>query len=186
MDLEELHKIIQGCSRNDRSCQEKLYKLYYVPLFCLCRRFFRNDHEAIESVNDGMMKVFSSMDSYRPDKGKFFNWVYTIVRNTALDKFRSAVSIPSRPDLNGLADTVPDTDNRGNPILAMEEKDIFILLDELSSATRVVCNLFYIEGYSIKDISEQLKISAGTVKWHLSESRRKLRSIFERHFNERS
>jgi RNA polymerase sigma-70 factor (ECF subfamily) len=66
----------------------------------------------------------------------------------------------------------------------LEGKDLYLLLDRLSPATRVICGLFYLEGYSIKDIAEQLTISGGTVKWHLSESRKKLRSILERHFNE--
>ena len=96
--MEELQQVIQGCVRNERASQERLYKEYYVPLFCLCRRFFQNDHEAIESVNDGMMKVFSGIGSYRAEKGKFFNWVYTIVRNTALDKLRAGVILPSLPD----------------------------------------------------------------------------------------
>lgn len=184
MDLDELEKIIRGCARNDRQSQGKLYKQFYAPLFCLCRRFFQHDHEAIESVNDGMMKVFGNIGSYRANKGKFFNWVYTIVRNTALDKFRRSVAITSLPDLLNLADTLPETDAGYNPLQALEGKDIYVLLDQLSPATRVVCSLFYIEGYSIKDIAEQLTISTGTVKWHLSECRKKLKPIFERHFNE--
>jgi DNA-binding NarL/FixJ family response regulator len=37
------------------------------------------------------------------------------------------------------------------------------------------------EGYSIKDIAHQLNISIGTVKWHLSESRKKLKVIMEKY-----
>lgn len=151
----------------------------------MCRRFFQHDHEAIESVNDGMLKVFLNVGTYREDRGKFFNWVYTIVRNTALDKVRKTVPIPVRSELATLADTTPDTDGGYNPVLSLEGKDVYILLDRLSPATRVVCTLFYIEGYPIKDIAEQLEISTGTVKWHLSESRKRLRSVLERNFNER-
>lgn len=156
-----------------------MYKQFYVPLYCLCRRIFQNDHEAIESVNDGMLKVFASIGSYREDKGKFFNWVYTIVRNTALDKLRATVPFPEQFDM--LAD-LPETDPGYNPLRALEWKDMYALLDQLSPATRVVCSLFYMEGYSIKDIAGQLGISTGTVKWHLSESRKKLKVIMEGYF----
>ena len=182
--MEDLQQIIRGCARNDRTSQEKLYKQFYVPLFCLCRRFFQNDHEAIESVNDGMLKVFEHIGSYRPEKGKFFNWVYTIVRNTALDKFRSSAAGLLRSESYEMAESIPETDINNNPLVMLEGKDLYLLLDRLSPATRVICGLFYLEGYSIKDIAEQLTISSGTVKWHLSESRKKLRSILQRHFNE--
>jgi RNA polymerase sigma factor (sigma-70 family) len=177
--LEDLQQLIRDCKRQDRKSQEKLYKQFYVPLYCLCRRIFQNEHEAIESVNDGMLKVFSSIGSYREDKGRFFNWVYTIVRNTALDKLRTTVSFAEHIDL--LTD-LPETDAGDNPLKALEWKEMYVLLDQLNPATRAVCSLFYMEGYSIKDIAEQLDISSGTVKWHLSESRKKMKIILERYF----
>jgi RNA polymerase sigma-70 factor (ECF subfamily) len=179
----DLQQVIQGCVRNERVSQERLYKEYYVPLFCMCRRFFENDHEAIESVNDGMMKVFGHIADYRPEKGQFFNWVYTIVRHTAIDKVRASM----RPSiLSGPYDTgegVPETAADHNPIAALERKDLYILLDQLNPGTRVICNLYYIEGYSVKEIAENVGLTAGTIKWHLSESRKKLKSVLESHFN---
>ena len=183
--LERIEQIIRGCVRNDRACQEKLYKQFYVPLFCLCRKYFRHDHDAIESVNDGMLKVFSSIHTYREDRGKFFNWVYTIVRNTALDKIRSRRSNLFPIDyLDGIED-MHDRANGHNPLIALEGKDLFCLLDQLSPATRVICNLYYLEGYQIREIARQLEISEGTVKWQLSEGRKKLRIVFAKNFNER-
>jgi RNA polymerase sigma-70 factor (ECF subfamily) len=182
--LEDLQEIIRGCIRNDRKSQEKLYREFYIPLFCMCRRFFQNDHEAVESVNDGMLKVFQHIGAYQEEKGKFFNWVYTIVRNTALDKFRTSAAAVLRPEAGDIAETIPGTDAGTNPLIALEGKDLYRLLDRLSPATRVICGLFYLEGYSINDIADQLSISSGTVKWHLSESRKKLRSILERHFSQ--
>jgi RNA polymerase sigma factor (sigma-70 family) len=179
--LKDQQEIIQGCIRNDRASQEELFRRFYVPLFCMCRRFFSNNHEAIESVNDGMLKVFQNIGSYHPSKGKFFNWIYTIVRNTALDKFRSQTSIPYRHDLSEMEDLIPDESD--NPLGALEEKDLYKLLDSLNPATRIVCSLFYVEGFSIKDIAERLTISKGTVKWHLSEARKNLKSVFKNYFN---
>lgn len=129
-----------------------------------------------------MMKVFEHIGTYKAEKGKFFNWVYTIVRNTALDKFRSSAAL--RAESYEVTETIAEADMGANPLVSLEGKDLYVLLDRLSPATRVICGLFYLEGYSIKDISEQLGISSGTVKWHLSESRKKLKSILERHFNE--
>jgi RNA polymerase sigma factor (sigma-70 family) len=180
-ETEELQQLIRGCVRNDRASQEKLYKQFYMPLFSLCRRFFINDHEAMESVNDGMLKVFEKIGRYREDNGRFFNWVYTIVRNTAVDNFRSKVPIPSM-DLVYSEDTLSDRDVGADPGAGMERRELSLLFDRLSPAPRGICNLFYVEGYTIREIAEQLGISSGTVKWHLSESRKKLKPILEKYF----
>jgi RNA polymerase sigma-70 factor (ECF subfamily) len=146
----------------------------------MCRRYFRHDHEAIESVNDGMLKVFGLIRTYRKEKGKFFNWVYTIVRNTALDKYRAQQTLLNAPStFNGLGN-IPEIANGHNPLESIEEKDLRLLLDNLSPATRVVCTLHYLEGYLIRDIAAELVISEGTVKWHLSEGRKKLRNVLEK------
>jgi RNA polymerase sigma factor (sigma-70 family) len=180
--LEDLQQIIAGCIRNDRKSQEKLYKQFYVALYCMCRRFFSNQHEAVESVNDGMMKVFERIGTYSPERGRFFNWVYTIVRHTALDKLRSAVARTIRTDV--LDDEMPEIDTGDSPLRSMEQKDIYRLLDRLTPATRIIFDLFYIENYTIREIVDELSVSAGTVKWHLSDGRRKLKSLVEQHFNE--
>lgn len=179
----DLQQIISGCARNDRGSQEKLYKQFYAPLFCLCRRFFSNDHEAIEAVNDGMLKVFQHIGSYREEKGRFFTWVYTIVRNAAVDKFRRVVAFAAF-DPAGLEETLVDERSEANPDRWLERKDLGVLFEALSPAPRGICMLFYVEGYKITEIADALGISAGTVKWHLSESRKKLKPIVEKYVDQ--
>jgi len=129
-----------------------------------------------------MMKVFERIGSYQPERGRFFNWVYAIVRHTALDKLRSSITRTLETDI--LDDDWPGIDAGDNPLRLMEERDIYRLLDRLPPATRAVFNLFYLENYTIRDIVEALSVSAGTVKWHLSDGRHKLKSLLEQHFNE--
>lgn len=144
----------------------------------MCKRFFTQDHEAIEAVNDGMMKVFKKISSYDAGKGEFFNWVYTIVRNTALDKIK-LVRFQSAGELT---EKIPDA-GEDNPLERLEWKDVYTLLDNLAPATRAVCSLYYLEGFSVKEISVQLTASEGTVKWHLSETRKKLKPVLEKYYS---
>jgi RNA polymerase sigma factor (sigma-70 family) len=129
-----------------------------------------------------MMKVFERIGSYRPERGRFFNWAYTIVRHTALDKLKSSIARTARTSLPDK--DWPEVESGENPLRAMEEKDIYRVLDRLSPATRVIFDLFYIENFTVREIAEELSIAAGTVKWHLSDGRRKLKTLLERHFNE--
>jgi RNA polymerase sigma factor (sigma-70 family) len=171
-------ELIKDCAANNRLSQEKLYRMFYPSLILLCKRFFADDHEAIEALNDGMMKVFKKTAAYDAGKGEFFNWVYTIVRNTALDKIR-LVRFQTTAELN---ESIHDP-AESNPLKKLEWKDVYTLLNTLAPATRVVCSLYYLEGFSIKEISVQLTVSEGTVKWHLGETRKKLKPVLEKYYS---
>jgi RNA polymerase sigma factor (sigma-70 family) len=163
--------------RNHRPSQEKLYRKYYPALFLLCKRFFADDHQAMGVLNDGMLKVYRNLSKYEGSKGELFNWIYTIIRNEALTAIRSARLIP----------VVEFTEEVSIPAVAnlwdtMEWKETYKLLDMLTPATRIVAAMFYLEGYSVKEIADATMCSTGTVKWHLSESRRKLKPVFEKFY----
>jgi RNA polymerase sigma factor (sigma-70 family) len=175
--LKTLDKLIQDCAANDRLSQEKLYRMFYPALFLLCKRFFHDERDALEALNDGMLKVFRNIAAYQCGKGSFFNWVYTIVRNAAIDKYK----LHGRPEPEELKDDIVIV-IAGNPFECLEWKDIYGLLDVLTPATRVVCSLFYLEGCSIRDIGGVLGLRPGTVKWHLNEARKKLRPVLEKYY----
>ena len=174
--MEDLQQLIRECLANDRRSQEKLYRKFYPALFLLCRKFFSQPEEAVEVLNDGMLQVFTQLEKYDAAKGEFFNWVYTVVRNTALDKIRRK----KWPVHTTIAEEVSVTHNNILSKLAWE--DIYKLLDTLPPSTRAVCSLFYLEGFPIKEIGEMLQQSPGTVKWHLSETRTKLKPILEKYY----
>lgn len=175
--LEDLHVIIQNCIRNDRLSQEKLYRHLYPSMFVLCRKFFHDDHAALEAVNDGMLKVFRALPDYKDDKGSFFNWVYTIVRNTALDKLKVTIKATI-----GSVEEYDESDNTRTILQNLEWKDIYQFLDRLPPATRMVFSLFYLEQYKIPEVAARLEISTGTVKWHLTESRRIMKPVLKKYF----
>jgi RNA polymerase sigma factor (sigma-70 family) len=175
--LEELQQLIHECSNHNRLAQEKLYRKFYPPLFLLCKRFFANNHEALECLNDGMLKVYKNIAQFENNKGDFFNWAYTIIRNTALDKLRLKPHLPVEEINADVEFTYAE-----NSFEALDWKDTYKLLDVLPPATRVVCTLYYIEGFKIKEISDELKLSPGTIKWHLSEIRLRLKPVLKNHY----
>lgn len=175
--MEDLQTLIRQCAANNRRGQQKLYLQLYPALFALCRKFFSDEHEALDALNDGMLKVYKNISGYKDD-GSFFNWVYTIVRNTALDKLK----IKKQPLTGELKDDVP-TAAESNPLQGLEWREVYKLLDALQPATRAVCSLFYLEGFSVKEIGRLLNISDGTVKWHLSEARKKLKPVLKNYYS---
>ena len=172
--MENLDTILEGCKTEDQKSQEMLYKSFYPALFALCKTFFPNQHDILTALNNGMLKVFKNLNQYDPAKGDFFNWAYTIVRNAALTLIRDKDNNLTYELNENVHDTVGY-----NPFKRLEWKDIYYYLDKLPANTRYVCSLYYLEGFSIREIANSITMKEGTVKWHLNECRTKLKKIFE-------
>ncbi|MGG7661053.1 RNA polymerase sigma factor [Dyadobacter sp. BHUBP1] len=174
--MDTLHHTLAGCRRRERQSQEKLYRQFYPVLFALCKNFFEDKHDIVTAINNGMLKVFANIDQYDSAKGEFFSWMYTTVRNAALTMLRDRRT--------QAFDYVEIEDKMGfvaheNPFEQLSGSDIRIYLMQLPVATRRICSLYYMDGFSVKEIAGSLAINEGTVKWHLSESRSRLKIIFE-------
>ena len=179
--MENLDEIIEGCKRKDPFYQEKLYRHFYPALYALCKTFFSEEHDIITGLNNGMLRVFSNIHKYDAAKGNFYSWVHTVVRNTALTFLRDSKTFRT----NELTENVPDTASE-NPFDNYDWEELFKVLKKLPTDTRAVVVLFYIEDLSIKEIAGMLQMKEGTVKWHLSEGRKKLRNILKPEaFNEK-
>jgi RNA polymerase sigma-70 factor (ECF subfamily) len=62
----------------------------------------------------------------------------------------------------------------------LQAEEIYKLIQQLPAASRAVFNLYVIDGYKHKDISELLNISTGTSKWHLANARKELQGMLEK------
>lgn len=150
-----------------------MYHQFYPGLFALCRTFFKDSQDVVTALNNGMLNVFKNMGQYDAAKGDLFNWTYTIVRNAAINHFNTLKAVQPSQEITAKIEEATSY----SPFNELDWEEIYINLDKLPPATRIVCTLFYIDGFSIKEISEKLNLSEGTVKWHLNESRNKLKLL---------
>jgi RNA polymerase sigma-70 factor (ECF subfamily) len=163
-------EIIRGCLSGSRSAQEKLYKQLYGKMMAMGMRYLADKEDALEAVNTGFLKVFQRLDQYT-GQGAFEGWVYSIVRNSVIDHLRSRVRYKE-------SESVDVAVEYGIPQNALQDlyvKDLMKMLNVLPETTRLVFNMFALEGYKHEEIGEILGISSGTSKWHVSEARRILK-----------
>ena len=176
--LEEHIQILEGCKKGDRLCQEKLYKQFYPAFYALCRTFFDEKHEILTAINNGMLRVYKNLDQFDPAKASLFTWAYSIVRNAALSMLKERKKQPSIEFKEKLDDfTIV------HPVFSNELNETYMLLYQLPTTTRAVCSLFYVEGFSIKEIGVAMQLKEGTVKWHLNEGRNRLKTIVHQKCN---
>ncbi|MCU7548648.1 RNA polymerase sigma factor [Chitinophagaceae bacterium LB-8] len=172
--------LIEGCIRGDRKMQYELYERFAPKMFGVCLRYASNNEEAEDILQEGFIKVFKKIGSYRSE-GSFEGWIRRIFVNTAIEHFRRKVHLQpitekEESTVEGKYLSILDT---------LAEKDIVQLVQQLSPGYRTVFNMYVIEGYSHKQIAEELGISEGTSKSQLSRAKQILQDLVQKHIEKR-
>jgi len=152
-----------------------LYKQYYPALMTLCLRYVRDNHDAVEVLNDAFLKIFTQLGRYDPVKATLYTWMRKIVINTALDALRKQKLIRDREMLPGEEE---EAGIENDAIAKLSGDELLQTIRRLPLTTGLVFTLYVIDGYSHREIASMLDISEGTSRWHLSDARRQLRLIF--------
>ena len=126
------------------------------------------DREAAEdTLQEGFITLFSKLRDYKGE-GSFDGWARKIFVNTALMSLRKKDALKMSEELEsvrGMKDDLP-TQNQN-----IGYKELMKLVMELPPGFRTVFNMYAIEGYSHKEISETLGITETTSRTQLSRAR---------------
>lgn len=171
---DELESLIQGCLRNERSAQERLYRLFYPRMMALVRRYIDHIEQAEEVLNNGYLRAFQKISQYT-FQGSFEGWLRKIVFHAVSDYVKQNVKYSQKVVLVEKDEYVhQDHADR------LYYNQLMELVHALPDATRAVFNMYVMEGMAHKEIGKALGISEGTSKWHLSEGRRQLKTKIEK------
>lgn len=138
----------------------------------VCLRYAKNQAEAEDILQDGFVKVFGNLHKYQPF-GSFEGWVRRIFVNTAIEYYRQRRKFI----INDIEIENEDFEFSDNVVDKMSADEIMGLIKEMPDGYRMVFNMYAIEGYSHKEIAENLGISIGTSKSQYSRSRTYLQKM---------
>ena len=164
----DMDLLLEGCLANNRKAQEALYRQFYGFAMTIALRYSRDEHDAADIMSHAFVKVFKSIKTFDPSKGSLHAWIKRIVVNEGLDHIKSRNRFSQDVEL----ETVPEPPINNNILEEMGAEEIMNLIKRLPPATHAVFVLYAVEGYNHREIAEQLNISEGTSKWHLSEARK--------------
>lgn len=171
-------QIIEGCRRNDRKFQEILYRRHFDTMVRMIRRFTRDEERVLEILNNGMLRVFQKIDSYA-GTGSLEGWIRRIVYHSISDYFKKESRY-----LKFIVLEEAEKNYNGSALDGLYYDDLLELLNDVPEKSRAVFSMYAIEGYSHKEIAEQLQISEGTSKWHLSNARNILKNIIHQRMDQ--
>jgi RNA polymerase sigma factor (sigma-70 family) len=160
-------EIVQGCKAGSRKSQRLLYDRYSKKMLGVCLRYCQNREEAEDVLQDGFIKVFTNIDSFK-EQGSFEGWIRRIMVNTAINNYQSNLKRYYHSDVEEETGISSDQVDAFNKLSAM---DLLRIIQSLPEGYRMVFNMYAIEGYTHKEIGEMLGISENTSKSQLSRAR---------------
>ena len=80
-------KLIEACKHNDARAQRQLYETFARKMMSVCLRYADNREMAEDFLQEGFIKVFSSIRSYNYE-GSFEGLIRRIFVNTAFEALR--------------------------------------------------------------------------------------------------
>ncbi len=173
MSLEEL---VDLCKKGDRTSQARLYQKYSNILFGICLKYSRNKTEAEDNLHDSFITIFDKIGQYRSE-GSFEGWMKRITVNTVLQKYRKS------EHLNVVSENLEE-EAEIEPLHAdLNLQTLLKYIQELPNKYRLTFNMYVLDGYTHKEISEQLGTSPGTSKSNLARARMILKERIEREQN---
>ncbi|WP_321287506.1 RNA polymerase sigma factor [uncultured Sunxiuqinia sp.] len=177
--MKDLKQIIIDSAAGKTKAQARLYQYLAPKMFGVCLRYSKDETEAEDNLQDGFLKVFEKIGSFRHE-GAFEGWVRRIMVNVALERYRKNHLMHPVEDM-GIYD---EPELNDNIIAELSAKDLLKIINELPPRYRMVFNLYVIEGMNHQEIADEMKISVGTSKSNLARARGILRDKVVKVFGE--
>lgn len=161
-------EIVEGCCQGRRDSQQALYDHFAPKMLGLCFRYCDSVEEAEDVLQEGFIKVFQHIGTFR-GKGSLESWIRRIMVNTALNYLKKIADYRFHDDIDELPESLQPEAEAASPMIVIELIDA---IRSLPKGYRTVFNLYEIEGYEHREIASMLGISVNTSKSQLLKSKR--------------
>lgn len=146
--------------------------------YTLALRIVKNREDAEEIAQDAFLKAYNSLSSFKQES-KFSTWLYKIIYNTAISRFRKKQLDQLSIEDMAIPDSLQEEDHDGLDIMHLRErkKIISTAIGRLKDDESAVLTLFYLSELNIKEIEEITGFTDSNIKILLYRGRKKL--LFE-------
>ena len=170
-----LERLAAACLEGDRAGQRRLFDALAPKMMAVCLRYMGNREDAQDVLQEGFITLFTKLSSYE-GSGSFEGWARRIFVNTALMHLR-------KTDALGLSDDISEArglfTQEATPIEKMGYKELMRLIEALPPDARTVFNMYVVEGYSHKEIADELGCTEATSRSKLQRARLRLQEMIK-------
>lgn len=171
-------EVVTACARGERWAQKILYEAHFQMLLPVCGRYAGDSSEAMDLLHEAFIKIFKNIGRYEPNTS-LGGWMRRLTVNTCIDTYRKEV----RRRTEDIDTTFDLSSDEADAVSQCTEREILAAVQQLSPVYRTIFNLYAIEGFSHREIGDQLGITESTSRSNLVKARQRLKQLLtvERH-----
>lgn len=173
IDNLKINKLIKQSLNGNQKAMRTLFDFLTPSINYTCKRYLSDPEEINDAVQETMISVFSKLKTFNPEKGNLEAWVYRISTNNALQIIRSNKRHPTES-----IDNVEVEDINFEFDQQLNANEVIELINQLEGNYKLVFNLFYIEGYSHKEIAKLIDVKESTSRMFYFRAKKKLSEIY--------
>ena len=153
-----------------------LFDAHHQRLYRLARRLSRSQDDARDLVQDTFLRAARAPASI-PSAPHDEAWLVRVLVNLCRDRWRQA---SARHRLEQTADRTLQQRPPDPEAAAVARSVVWRALSDIEPRRRAVIVMHEIEGMAVEAIAQMLRVTAVTVRWHLSRGRRQLSALIQR------
>ena len=154
-----------------------LYDRHSRAAYSLAYRLMNGRQAAEDLLQESFIKVWRSAGGYRVGRGSVRTWIISIVRNRAIDQFRSDASRRrTRDEVEASTPTSYPSEAFAETWRNTQQEQMREVLKMLPQEQLRILELAYFCGYTHVEIAERLSLPLGTVKGRMRLGLEKLRN----------
>ncbi len=142
-------------------------------LMTVSRRYSRDNESAKDNLQEAFIKIFRYIGRYKPT-GSFNAWMRRIVINASLQSIDKACF---KREISGLDELLDQPSTPADAYAHLGAEELMNLIDQLPNGFKQVFNLYVLEGYSHREISEVVGITESTSRSQLVRARNYLKKM---------
>ena len=173
---QDIVELIEGCRNKNQKAQFEIYNRYCKAMYNVALRIVKDEHFAQDVMQEGFLKAFTKIDSYKQEVA-FGAWLKRIIVNYSIDYLKKNKQFQFDDfDKNLYKINSDENQNDDDPgFNELKVKQILETINGLKDNYRMILNLFFIDGYDQEEICEILNISYANCRTTLSRAKETLR-----------
>lgn len=178
-------ELIKDYIEGEKAAFTDIVNRYLKPIYNFAYRLVGSQKEAEDISQEVFLKAWKNIEKFDLQKS-FKAWIYTIARNTSIDYLRKKKEIPmsafdEEDGRNVVEDRIVDAEPKADEIFAQtqDKKIIEKVIEELTIYQKEVVILKYVNGMSLREISEIMDMPHDTVKSHHRRALIKMKKMLE-------
>ncbi|MDX6663784.1 MAG: polymerase sigma-70 factor, subfamily [Solirubrobacterales bacterium] len=178
-ELEDLDTagVVIAFQAGDRDAFGELYRRYFDRVYGYLRVLLKDRHAAEDGAQQIFTQIFEALPRYERRSQPFRAWLFTIVRNYAVDRLRrdNRIDVVDPEDLRRRQDEVAPENGETETLNWLTDSDLLLFVERLPVAQRQALLLRYMLGLSGAEVARVLERTPSDVRVLQSRALRFLR-----------